>query len=411
MTTNSRPSAGFSAGALLNSVFLALAVALAAALLVQMGSAWSELRLANRTTRLAETDRILFETSAALRLSRGNSQTALQTVDDAKSKLEEMRAETDNRLQAALAAVDPSFAEGIAEKSATISKSWAAVRPFYQGMLALAAKPRAERDLKDTEAWYKSVGTVVAGLSDLSRTIAAETRLSDPVIGEYVLARQYAWSIRESIGDECSAARGQFGANAAPAAELAARLAGMRAAARRSLSALEDLLAHPGAPAALIAATAAAKTAVDTAFATRDAAYASLGGATPMSPANWGKTCNAPFATVLEVADVAIAGMTAEAAKRHGDAILRLVIVGGALLTALAGGVGGLLLVRRRVVTPVRFLAAVIGRLAARDFATPVPSLRFGAPAPVQCRRGDGRDDGGGRRNGRGRANGDDADQ
>src|SRR5260370_5473460 len=175
MTTNSRPSAGLSAGALLNSVFLALAVALAAALLVQMGSAWSERRVAYRTPRLAETDRILFETSAALRLSRGNSQTALQTVDDAKSKLEEMRAETDNRLQAALAAVDPSFAEGIAEKSATISKSWAAVGPFYQGMLALAAKPRAERDLNDTEAWYKAVGNVVADLSSLSRPLAAHT--------------------------------------------------------------------------------------------------------------------------------------------------------------------------------------------------------------------------------------------
>ncbi len=104
MTTTRRPSAGFSAGTLLNSVFLALAVALAAALLVQMGSASTELRLANRTTKLAETDRILFETSGAMRLSRGNSQTALQTADDAKSKLEEIRTHTDRLLQAALRA-------------------------------------------------------------------------------------------------------------------------------------------------------------------------------------------------------------------------------------------------------------------------------------------------------------------
>ncbi len=205
------------------------------------------------------------------------------------------------------------------------------------------------------------------------------------MIGEFVLARQFAWSIRESVGDECSAARSQFGLNAAPDAELRARLSGMRAAARRSLASLEELLAHPGAPAALLAATAGAKDAADKAFVTRDAAYASLGGTAPMSPTSWTEACNAPFGTILNVADVAIAGMAAEAAKRHGDAILRLVIVGGALLTALAGGVGGLLLVRRRVVTPVRFLAAVIGRLAARDFATPVPSLgradEFGAIA------------------------------
>jgi methyl-accepting chemotaxis protein len=372
-------------GTLLNLVFVALAVALAISLLVQMGSAWSELRSADRTTKLAETDRILFETSGSMRLSRGNSQTVLQTVDDARTKLEEMRAQSDTSLQAALAAIDPRLAEGIETKSAEVTKSWAAVDPLYQGLLALAAKPRAERNLKDTDAWYKAVGTVVAGLSDLSRTIAAQTRLSDPLIGEFVLARQYAWSIRESIGDECSAARSQFGVNAAPDAELKARLSGMRAAARRSLSTLEDLLAHPGAPVAVVAAAATAKDAVDQAFATRDAAYASLGGATPISPTSWTQACNAPFTTVLNVADAAIAGMRAEAARRRDEAVLRLIAVGSALAIALAGALLGLLLVRRRVVAPVRFLTAGIARLAKRDFVTPIPALEradeFGAMA------------------------------
>src|SRR5260221_14017042 len=104
--------------------------------------------------------------------------------------------------------------------------------------------------------------------------------------------------MREGVGEECSAARSQFPARAAPDAALKARLSGMRAAARRSLSALEDLLAHPRAPAAGVAATAVAKDAMDKAFATRDAAYASLGGATPMSPANWTEACNAPVATI-----------------------------------------------------------------------------------------------------------------
>ncbi len=191
--------------------------------------------------------------------------------------------------------------------------------------------------------------------------------------------------MRESVGDECSAARSQFSAKAAPDADLKARLSGMRAAARRSLSALEDLLAHPRAPAAVVAATAVAKDAMDKAFATRDAAYASLGGTTPMSPANWTEACNAPFATILKVADAAIAGMSAEAARRRDDAVFRLAAVGSALAIALAGAFGGLLLVRRRVVSPVHFLTAVIARLANRDFVTPVPALgradEFGAMA------------------------------
>jgi methyl-accepting chemotaxis protein len=375
MTTISRPSAGFSAGTLLNSVFLALAIALAASLLVQMGSAWSELRSANRTAKLAETDRILFETTGATRLTRGDSQTVLLTEDDAKGKLDEIRAQTDARIKSVMAGIDPTLADGIAERRADILKRWAAVEPFHEGMLALAAKPRAERDIKETQDWYKAVGLVVSGISDLSRAIAAETRLADPVVGELVLARQYAWSIRESLGDECSATRGQFGVKAPPGPELQARVAGMRGSARRSIAALDDLLAHPGASAVLLAAASRAKEAAEKGFVSRDAAYASLGGAEPMSPQAWSESCNAPYPQVLKVADVAIAGMTAEAAKRHAEAVLRLIIVCGALLTALAGGFGGLLLVRRRVVAPVRFLTAVIARLAGRDFATPVPSL------------------------------------
>jgi methyl-accepting chemotaxis protein len=385
MTTAHRSSAGFSAGALLNSVFLALAIALAASLIVQMAGAWSELRSADRTTKLAETDRVLFETTGAIRLTRGDSQTVLQTIDDAKTKLDETRAQTDARIKSVLDGIDPSLAAGIAEQRTEILKRWAAVTPFHADMLTLAAKPRAERDIKDTEGWYKAVGLVVNGISDLSRAIAAETRLSDPIVGELVLARQYAWSIRESLGDECSATRAQFSAKAGPNAELRARVAGMRGAARRSIAALDDLLARPGAPAALLAAAASAKEVSEKAFVSRDTAYASLDTAAPMSPQAWSEYCNAPYPQVLKVADVAIAGMTQEAAKRRGDAILRLVIVGSALLTALAAAIGGLLLVRRRVVGPVRFLTAVIARLADRDFVTPVPALgradEFGAMA------------------------------
>jgi methyl-accepting chemotaxis protein len=375
MTTAHRPSAGFSAGALLNSVFLILAVALTASLIVQMAGAWSELRSADRTIKLAETDRVLFETTGAIRLTRGDSQTVLQTVDDAKSKLDQIRAQTDARVKSVLDGIDPALAEGIAERRGEILKRWNAVAPLHAGMLAIAAKPKAERDIKDTEAWYKAVGLVVNGFSDLSRAIAAETRLSDPVVGELVLARQYAWSVRESLGDECSATRAQFSAKAQPNPELRTRVAGMRGAARRSVAALDDLLARPGAPPVLLATASAAKEAAEKAFVARDAAYASLDGATPMSPQAWSEYCNAPYPQVLKVADVAIAAMTDEAAKRRAEAILRLVIVGSALLTALAAAAGGLLLVRRRVVAPVRFLTAVIARLADRDFATPVPTL------------------------------------
>jgi methyl-accepting chemotaxis protein len=385
MTAASANRTGLSAGTLLNLVFVVLAVALAAALLVQICGAWSELGLANRAGRLADTDRRIFEVTQAIRLSRGETQATLQTIDDAKPKIEATRAAVDTQIRTVLAGLDTSLAPGVAQRSADILKHWAEVEPSYHDILALAAKPRAERDIKDTLGWYKAAGIVVADLSDLSRAIAAETRLSDPVIGEQVLARQFSWSIREGLGDECSMPRALFGTNTPPDAALKIRIAGLRGGTLRMLATLDDLLARPGAPAALVAAAAGARDGVVKAFAARDAAYASLGGATPTTPAGWAETCNAPFPIVLKVADAAIAGMKVEAGRRHDDAVFRLGLVSVVLAIVIAGAAGGLLLVRRRVVGPVRFLTGVIARLAGRDFATPVPALgsndEFGAMA------------------------------
>jgi hypothetical protein len=82
------PRSSISAGVLLNLVFLVLAIALVASLVVQMAGAWTELRVAGRTGELARTDAVVFSTIQALRANRGEAQTTLQTDDDAKAKVE-----------------------------------------------------------------------------------------------------------------------------------------------------------------------------------------------------------------------------------------------------------------------------------------------------------------------------------
>jgi hypothetical protein len=85
ISTAASPRSGISAGGLLNLVFLVLAIALVAALVVQMASAWTELRIAGRTGELAKTDAILFSTIQGLRANRGAAQTALQMDDNPKA--------------------------------------------------------------------------------------------------------------------------------------------------------------------------------------------------------------------------------------------------------------------------------------------------------------------------------------
>jgi methyl-accepting chemotaxis protein len=324
---------------------------------------------------LAKIDAALFATVQALRVNRGALQTALQSDDDPKATVEAIRAKTDALVKATLSGVSPDLAEGTAQRVAETTRHWTEVGSLHSQNTALAAKPRAERDLRDTDGWFKAVTTVINDIADMSRRIAAEARLSDPIVGEYVLARQYAWAIREAVGNESGSMRAQFGLNKPMTAALSLHVAGLRGSAARSFAALEDLLARPGAPTAVVSAVAAAKAVVAEGFVARDAAFASLGSDKSLSPAAWLELSATTFPSVIKIADAAIAGMATRAAQRHADAVLRLSVVGAALLIAVAGGIGGLLLVRRRVIGPVRFLTAVIGRLAGRDFATPVPTL------------------------------------
>ena len=295
MTTISANRTGLSAGTLLNLVFLVLAAALAAALFVQIGSAWSELGLANRAGRLADTDRQLFEVTQATRLSRGDSQAMLQTSTTPSQSSTKTRAATEKQIKAVLAGIDPSLAPGVAQRSADILKHWAEVEPFYKGIVALAAKPRTERDIKETEGWYKSMGVVVEDLSGLSRAIAAETQagrsgdrragagaaifLVDPRepgrrMLDGALADRHQHAARRRDQDQIAGPRA---ARDAPALD-----------ARRSARPSRGV-------GAVLAAAAVARDTIVKAFAWRDAAYASLGGATPVSATVWGNTCNAPF--------------------------------------------------------------------------------------------------------------------
>jgi methyl-accepting chemotaxis protein len=373
--TATSPRSSISAGGLLNLVFLVLAIALVASLVVQMASAWAELRIAGRTGELAKTDAALFATVQALRVNRGAAQTALQSDDDPKAKVEAIRAKNDALVKATLGSVSPDLAEGTAQRIAKTMRHWTEAESLHSVMTAQAAKPRVERDLKTTDGWFKAVTTVINDLSDISKRIAAEARLSDPVVGEYVLVRQYSWAIREAVGDESGSLRAQFGLNKPLTAAQNLLVAALRGSAGRSFAALADLLTRSDAPATIVAAATAAKAAMAQGIVTRDAAFASLGSDKPTSPSEWLALSAISFPVVINIANAAIAGMAAEAASRHADAVLRLSVVGAALMISAACGIGGLLLVRRRVIGPVRFLTAVIGRLAGRDFATPVPTL------------------------------------
>jgi signal transduction histidine kinase/HAMP domain-containing protein len=364
-----------SAGTLLTSVFVILAMALAAALLTQFKGAWAGLQLARHTTALAAADRALYQATNTLRLSRGQVLTAFLTLDEPASRLRAFSAENDAALTNTLRQVDASLAQEAASQIADVLDRWQAVGPTSRQLLALTAKPKSHRDVKDGQGWYDAMGLVAMSLSKLSKTIAAEARHADPIIGDFMTARTSAWVIRDDFGLECSNARALFVDNKPMDAATRLSVTRTRASGARSLLWLEEVLARSGASDALVAAMDLAGRTVSKGFADRDAAYAALGGPQALDAAAWQEMCVAPFGAILTLADVAIDGLIARAAEIQADAVARLRLIGVAMAVAVAASLGGLFLIRRRVIRPVRLLTTAIARLASRDFVTPVPSL------------------------------------
>ena len=372
-----RRASSMSAVFLVNAVFAAMAVAIAAALVMPIIGAAGQLHRADQAAALATADGLLFRTTQAMRLSRGNSQTLLVTRDDPGAELTRYRAELDAQLADALRQVRPLLAPADAGRAAAVEEKWRAVEPLHRHLLEIAARPRANRDLAETTPWFTAVGSVVASLTELSRSIAADARMADPAIGENVLARQYSWAMRESLGDECPLGRGLFAANAPMRPEMRSQIDTMRGLAGKSLQYLRDLLARPNAPAGLLAATDGAAGEMTRMLAARDAAYATLGTGQAETVAEYNDICTGPLVTILRVAEAAMTGMSGRAAQIHAAAVTGLVADGVLFAAALAAGLGGLLVIRRRITVPVRSLSGAIARLADRDYRTPVAATAF----------------------------------
>jgi len=349
-----------------------LSVGLIAALAAMFANGLAAYWQADRAWDIAHADKLLFEITQATRLSRGASQNQLVTLDQPASRLDEIRADTQARLEHVLTRVEPLLTTQERERSDAIRAAWGATAPLHAELLVVATKPRTQRDLKDTDAWYKAVGSVVSVLSDLSLTVAGTARWIDPVIGENVLMRQSVWNLRESLGEECSTARPAFGTNT-PLTPMMLRATGeLRAAARATDRTIENLVARPGVPAELAAAAQFVKTEMRQGFAIRDKAYGTLGTPSALSPDAWNTACTGTLERIVTAATASIERMADRASGLRAEARQTLILTGAVLALAIIVGATGLLLARRQVALPLRQIMITVKRLAELDYATPI---------------------------------------
>ncbi|HLZ65059.1 MAG TPA: methyl-accepting chemotaxis protein [Aliidongia sp.] len=367
----------FRVGSLLTAAFVALSVVLLIVLGLQVIKAANQTVKAGRLVTLAEADRTVFGTMQVLRVSRGDTQTALLNLDDPKPKLAEMRAGGTAQFNAAVAVLPRIGGAGLDRHTAELQQRWGTANQRWDELETYAGKPKAERDIKATEVWYKALGAVIDSLNEASLGVAGQARIADPFVGELVGVRQTAWAIRDVAGTECSAVRGAVAAGRKLTPEGRTVVDRLRGGGEVGWAALKGVMARPGMPDALRTAVADADAAMKKSVAERDAVYRKLddNGTAPVTPAEWTGLCNAPFEPILKVALTALDLMQQRAEEQRATARLTLLASGIVLLLALAGAVMVLRLIRRRVVQPVRHLSDAIRHLSQRDYARPVPQV------------------------------------
>lgn len=247
-----------SATALVTAVFLLLAAGMILFAVQGLRDAWSGLQHARRTQALAASDRALYQAANAIRSNRGLAQAALLAEDEPRQTVARFVADSDAKLQSVFQEVTPDLVPGIEPQLVAIRTEVSRVGSLSTALAAIAERPRSQRRLEDTQSWYAASGAVVAALSNLSGRIAGEARIADPVVGEFVIARQESWAARVALGDECALVRPLFGGTAPLKPEQRERVAGLRGAANADLALLDELMRRAGTPAGLSTARQAA---------------------------------------------------------------------------------------------------------------------------------------------------------
>ncbi len=361
-----------SASAILIVVLVATATGTFCLLGLQFYASWQDLVHANRVAVLASSDRIIYEAAEIVRVGRGQVQSTLLAQDDPQASVAAVLARTDAQMARVLHDIPPGLSDDTAARLAGLQTEWTTATGLRSGLQAMAARPRADRKLADTQIWFAAVGTVISNLTELSANVAGAARIADPLVGESVLARQYAWAARDAAGDECATVRSSFGDKSPLSPEQRNQVTTARGRAAQSMAALQQLLDRQGAPAELVRADTAAVAAVQAGFKGRDAAYANLGTADQLGGAPWEQQCQGLFAPILHVGTVALDRMQAYAAENRADAIRGMVVSGIVLAVASLSLAVSVILVRGRVIRPVHRITVAIRRLAANDITTEV---------------------------------------
>ena len=364
----------WSVQAILATVFVVLAVGLCASLSWQLYDAWTLSASAQRASALARADKAVFQATYDIRQQRSDMQSLIQTADDFAKELSEAQTRVQAGFEAGIRAVEAT--PGIDAKALLDSarQRWPGLLTRTRELEELSRGMKKPRDAKLIQPWYAAMSDVINAYAKLSFDLSNTVRLTDPVVAEYVEARQLAWATRDTAGHECGVARPFLATSKLFPPDIREEIAGLRASSDATLGQLVNLVDRRGVAPELSQMVVRVRDTVAKGKVERDALYAKLDGSGKVLATGdaWTQVCAKPLEIIYQVAWISFDLMLARVERVESASRLHLLWTAAALVACVGFCIAGLMLIRRRITRPVAELTRTIDRLAQREYAAPV---------------------------------------
>jgi methyl-accepting chemotaxis protein len=370
-----------SVNVLLKSVIATLAAAVVIMLSWGAWQSWSRLTTLSRISAVAETSAYLFTSLHNLRVDRSTTFRTLsgdEQVMSAPAQLKEVREAEMPALKAGLAALANTNFPGRQEAITSLDQSVNRLTALHQETLAAFQQPKAARRQGLAQEFDRDTTALMTLLDKTSSQMTRSVKLDDSYIDQLLEMKQLAWTARNAAGDASLMLSNGLGGLPLPADAFVKYTAHM-SRLETAWAALQDVASGLALPPSLTAAIEKGSQEF------LGAEYSALrlkvlkaliaGEKLDIKVVDWSRMSVAKLSSLLKVAEAALDSAKDYAAAERASASLKLWIQLGLLAVALVLAVSILVIVSRRVLTPLRLIQDVMLKVSTGDFGVAMPNL------------------------------------
>ncbi|MCK1367586.1 methyl-accepting chemotaxis protein [Bradyrhizobium sp. 62] len=362
--------------ALLKAVIAITSVCVVIALSLTAYESWDRLKTANRISQIADTSADLFKAMHNLRTDRSTTVRLLNATEPMDGEIQKyLRALRDAQMPAMARAIEllptidfPQSGTLVPELARLYKLLIEEQKQFWEDV----AKPKDQRRAGLPKEYMETTQGLLDTLDKLSNTLAATVNHLDAAIDQLLSIKQNAWLLRNTAGEaSLIVSTGLAAGKITPEGRYAytQHVGGTSA----MWKALELSTSGMQLPAGLAAAMASAKTSYfePQYLALRDRlADALVKGEKPEMTANqWSPLTVGRMASAVAVAEGALDAAKIHTQEQRGAAQRALIVQLTLLALAIGLAVGAIMLVSRRVITPLNTIRDAMLKVAGGDLA------------------------------------------